>query len=230
MIKPTKRAFIALDTAYQHGVVTLFTETELLFAQTLTTKYAHGQQLGPAIQQAVQVADEQGVHIVGMFSGLGPGSFVGVRLALAFALGFSCARGIPLMGFCSHRALALSLANKHPELMVAMKASGQLYYVSRYSVQDAQLSAISPIVVLPLEEIVAHNKQEVIGTDQDEALMALSKKSAVLNLLGPSSEGVFKAAQEVLAGGLIDQSSLIKPNYIKPPSVSLPKKIIPRAG
>lgn len=230
MTKPRKRAFIALDTAYQHGVVALFTETELLFAQTLTTKYAHGQQLGPAIQHALQAANEQKLHIAGIFCGLGPGSFVGVRLALAFALGFSYARGIPVMGFCSHRALALSLLNKYPEFMLAMKASGQLYYASGYTTQDGQLSLVSPTAVLPLEEISAQNKREVVVTDQDEARVALNKKTTTVNLLGPSPDGVFKAALETLAGGLVDQSLVIKPNYIKPPSVSLPKKITPRAG
>lgn len=220
-----KPAYLALDTSSEYGAVVLFSEQEVLFAKELIQKMAHGPELSKAFEAVNQLCTQKNIAIAGIFCGLGPGSFVGMRLSLSFALGFSFAKNIPLMGFCSHEALCYSYEGKAKALWVIMKASGDLCYVSQFLSHEDRMVLAKEIQVLPISDICqAIPSDALVMTDRQEIFQQLTATHHVSFKLGPDIQGIVHAARLILGQGLTDHSLAIKPNYIKPPNVSAPKK------
>ncbi len=206
---------LAIDTSYAQGCVVLFRGEEIFLKAVLSEKFAHGKLLCRAIEQAMLDVRARDCKLDVLLCGIGPGSFVGVRIALATALGFALGRGLPLMGVCSHRALHLStecLSN------VYMKASGDVGYLSHSGHSDIKLVSLTDV---PNEV----SNEAVIYSDQADRLQQIVAPSIVVNdLRGPNVSGLHRAALErVRRTGIVDEIDFIKPNYVKPPSVSVPK-------
>lgn len=222
-----KTAYLACDTAYEHGVVTLFTEDEIIFSELLSEKMAHGKHICGAIERALTVALHHDLEIHGVFCGLGPGSFVGVRVALATVLGFSFARGLPVMGFCSHEAIAYSFLPGE-NLAIYMKASGDLGYLTRYVIKDQRRWQKISCEVIAITDVAASlGSHELVCSDQSETLTRhLHRPVTLVN--GPTAAGIKQAALCRLnqTGAFVDESASIKPNYVKAPNVSTPKRAI----
>ncbi len=201
-----KKLILALDTSHEHGIVALLSHDAVLAHKALTDKMSHGTAIIGAIEEVLAGVEPR--QLAGLMVGLGPGSFVGLRIALATALGFALGRSLPLMGFCSHQAIEASYPSVPEPRYIIMKASGSLCYVSLHGLIEVKE------LEQALEEIPAGSRvisDLVLSTD-------------VIACQGPSAEGMLRVVKNRLSGGLIDESQLIKPNYIKAPNVSLPKK------
>ncbi len=59
--------------------------------------------------------------------GIGPGSFTGIRIAMAFAQGLALPRSIPLHGFTTFEALRLSYKGPAPAVAVIPANAGRFY-------------------------------------------------------------------------------------------------------
>lgn len=197
--------FIAIDTSYQQGVLVVFhPEKGILFEAVANEKMSHGINLPLFLHRALEFIEQNNLSIAAIGVGLGPGSFVGIRISLSLALGFCFARNIPLMGFCSHAALNHSLPQNAPKNVVfLMKASGDLAYFS-------EPFKGTSIEVVRVDEI---KTDCIIYTDILTVLGAY--------LPGPTAKGVQKAFFErIKEVGIVDESDVIKPNYVKNPSIS----------
>jgi tRNA threonylcarbamoyl adenosine modification protein YeaZ len=214
------KVYLAIDTAYSVGVVVVFCENSVLFSKSLAHKMSHGKEICRAIDEACQFCHQQNLVIDALLVGLGPGSFVGIRIGLATALGFAFAKGLPLMGFCSHQALAQSVDKNEQAFRFFMKASGSLGYFSSFLRQGGILTIQDQIQVLPSSDLLTEGAK--IFSDMPDNFEHI-KKAQIQSLLGPSSAGVMRAAALRLTSPIIDESDFIKPNYVKPPNVSSPR-------
>ncbi|USN50194.1 MAG: tRNA (adenosine(37)-N6)-threonylcarbamoyltransferase complex dimerization subunit type 1 TsaB [Myxococcales bacterium] len=209
---------LAIDTAFEHGRVVVFTQDGLILSDhSLEHKMSHSTALCGTLETVLRNLNGYSLKLV--MTGLGPGSFVGLRISLATALGFAFGRSIPIMGFSSSLALAYSCDKLHDSSSVITKASGNLVYFSGFSKKDSQLYQYSQTLVVDKNEALKHAaSSSLVISDQDSGPQSLT-------LLGPSSSGVVHACLDrVNEFGIIDESETIKPNYIKPPSVSTSKK------
>jgi tRNA threonylcarbamoyladenosine biosynthesis protein TsaB len=85
-------------------------------------------------------------------AGLGPGSFTGIRMALAFAQGLAMPHRVPLHGFTAFEALFLSVPEAAAgEAAAAVPANAGRFYVSRGLGDDGGLSDASGLAALAKE-------------------------------------------------------------------------------
>jgi len=94
---------LALETSTPRGGVALFREGEMVFSHSFTADRSHSSGLFAVIEQALAGTDPRPERIV---VGLGPGSYAGVRIAIAAAIGISVATGAELVGVPSIVGLA----------------------------------------------------------------------------------------------------------------------------
>jgi tRNA threonylcarbamoyladenosine biosynthesis protein TsaB len=92
---------LVLETSTAHGGVALFRDTELVSSESFTADRSHSSELFVVIERAVEGHPPADQIIVG----LGPGSYAGVRIAIAAAIGISVATGAELIGVPSIAAL-----------------------------------------------------------------------------------------------------------------------------
>jgi tRNA threonylcarbamoyladenosine biosynthesis protein TsaB len=101
---------LALDTALGACQAAVLDGDRLLYEMSETMERGHQERLAPLVQEAMQAAGVSFADLDRVAVVVGPGSFTGVRVGLAFAKGLSVALGIPCVGVGSMEALALGSA------------------------------------------------------------------------------------------------------------------------
>lgn len=93
---------LAIETSTPHGGVAVYDGAALLFSEGFVSERGHSSLLFPLLQAAL--ARVPGVEQLAV--GLGPGSYAGVRIAIATAMGLALTLGVPLVGLPSVAALS----------------------------------------------------------------------------------------------------------------------------
>jgi tRNA threonylcarbamoyladenosine biosynthesis protein TsaB len=111
----------------------------------------HSTALLAEVERAVAAAG--GWHAVGQLAvGLGPGSFVGIRIGIATARGLAASTGLPVSGVCTLDALGRALGeaerSQRPRLAVLDARRGEAF-AALYSVTGERLW--EPLVASPAE-------------------------------------------------------------------------------
>jgi tRNA threonylcarbamoyladenosine biosynthesis protein TsaB len=88
---------LAIDTSTSHGSVALLDDGRVLLDESCISDRNHGSTLVPLLQRARDLVDRFDCIAVG----LGPGSYAGVRIAIATAMGLGMATGAKLVGIPS---------------------------------------------------------------------------------------------------------------------------------
>ena len=92
---------LAIDTSTSRGSVAIFAYGDMVFDETFMADRSHSSSLFAALERARGCAPR--FHQVAI--GLGPGSFAGIRIAIAAALGFELSLRAVLVGLPSVVAL-----------------------------------------------------------------------------------------------------------------------------
>lgn len=92
---------LAIDTSTNHGSVALLVDDALRLDETFAADRRAGAALFPVLERAAAAAP----RVDRVAIGLGPGSYAGVRIAIAAALGWKLGRGAQLVGLPSVAAL-----------------------------------------------------------------------------------------------------------------------------
>ena len=114
---------LAIDTSTPHGSVALLADGALLFDERFTADRSHSSSLFVALEKARALADKVDQIAIG----LGPGSYAGVRIAIAAALGLRFALGAKLVGIPSVAALEVTA----PAYIAIGDARRESFYFSR---------------------------------------------------------------------------------------------------
>ena len=91
--------WLILDTACPRALVALAHQGRVLVEVYLDDYKRHGERLAGAIEACLQQANYRMTNLGAVAVGMGPGSFIGVRIAMAHAKGLCTALQIPLVGF-----------------------------------------------------------------------------------------------------------------------------------
>jgi tRNA threonylcarbamoyladenosine biosynthesis protein TsaB len=97
--------------------------------------------------------------------GLGPGSYTGIRAAIALAQGWQLARGVKLLGVSSVESLAAQAQREKifGRVNVAIDAQRSEFYLAVYEISEDDLQEIEPLRILPLAEVQSRaNAMEIL--------------------------------------------------------------------
>jgi len=148
--------------------------------------------------------------------GLGPGSYAGIRAAIAVAQGWQLARGTKLLGVSSMESLAAQARAEQifGRVNLAIDAQRGEYYLAEWEISTVGCVETSPLKIVPAAEIMARK-------DADE------------NCLGPEMERRLypsAAAVAVLAAGRTDflPGERLEPVYLR--ETSFVKAVAGRLG
>ena len=104
--------------------------------------------------------------------GLGPGSYMGIRVAIALAQGWQLARPIELLGLSSALAVAGQAGEegRRGRVHVAINAQRNEVYLAEYEIKEGEVTEVQPLRLAPMTEAqsLAAGNQVVIGPDAEE--------------------------------------------------------------
>lgn len=92
---------LLLDTATDLGVVGLFQDGKLIAKKEFAAAFTNSRLLLPAIDELMRSAGLEPSQLGFIATGIGPGSYTGIRVAVAVAKALSFALRIPLIGVSS---------------------------------------------------------------------------------------------------------------------------------
>jgi len=109
------------------------------------------------IQDVLSQARLERGQIEGLAIGLGPGSYTGIRGAIAIAQGWKLARDVRLLGISSAECLA---AQAHSDglrgrVSVVIDAQRGEFYLANYELDSSEWREVQPLRLAPAEEVAA---------------------------------------------------------------------------
>ncbi len=129
-IQPVK--ILALDTSTAHGTVALLQESELLEQVDLDPGRRSAQTLVPTIQQLLKQHEWKPQQVELVAVAVGPGSFTGLRLAVATAKVFAYAVEAEVLGINTLEAIAWGGIAGSGTLHVGMDAQRGEVFAARF--------------------------------------------------------------------------------------------------
>jgi tRNA threonylcarbamoyl adenosine modification protein YeaZ len=120
-------SILAVDTASRHrALCVLATENGSLLAQRPLTGRDLGRELPPALAALLDGG------VVAVACVVGPGSYTGLRVGIAAALGVAHARGLPLHGIAALDVVALAAPPDAGEIEAVADAGRGALYLARH--------------------------------------------------------------------------------------------------
>jgi tRNA threonylcarbamoyladenosine biosynthesis protein TsaB len=209
--------FLVLDAALSRCLAALVEDDALLAEQI--TEGAHGQAAAlPPLAESVLDGPLDAVAV-----GIGPGSFTGLRSAIALAQGIAAARGIPLVAVTTGEALAATAEPGIPIGGIPIWAAtenrrGQLF-LERFGADGVALGA--PEVVAEADLPRPETLIRIVGDGAPRAAARMAARGWPV-ALGDARQieplALAAAARRRLSGGLPVRAA--EPAYVEPPATT----------
>ncbi len=127
---------------------------ESIFSEAIETA-ERGTAAFAMIERVLAQAKIEREEIEAIAVGLGPGSYTGVRSAIALVQGWQLARSINVTGVSSVEAIAAQARTEKifGRINVVVDAQRGEFYFAEYEVTEASFTELAPLKILPLAEI-----------------------------------------------------------------------------
>lgn len=152
---------LALDTATDEASVVVCSRSKLLAEQRWTSVRRQTVELAPRVRLALDSAGVDPADLAGIAVAIGPGSYTGLRVGLAFAKGLSLVTGTPIVGIPTLDGLAHSLtlprAPRDAPLVAVLRAGrgrviGMTYAADGMPAGDRRVE-IESLIACPLDRL-----------------------------------------------------------------------------
>lgn len=131
---------LAIETSTPMGSIALGTNDVVLAEIVLGENSRHSEQLLPALDYALRIANAQRQNIRRLVIGSGPGSFTGLRIAAATAKGLAAALDLGVFGFSGLLAVAASTGVRDRAICAMFDARRTEVYAACYRIgQDIEV-------------------------------------------------------------------------------------------
>jgi tRNA threonylcarbamoyladenosine biosynthesis protein TsaB len=150
--------WLGIDTATDQASVAL-TDLSLVVERTWRGRRNHTVDLAYAVDDLLRHADIQARDLAGIAVAIGPGSYTGLRVGLAFAKGVALAAGVPVVGVPTLHSLAAALSPpivpRVPELHAVLRAGRGRLAVATYPAARDGWPDAGQAAACTLEEFLA---------------------------------------------------------------------------
>ncbi len=137
MAQKSSLKILALDTSSPRGSIALLDGREVTSELRLHSLETHSARLLKSVRFLLDGAGWKLCDLDLIAAGIGPGSFTGIRIGIATALGLAQTLGIPFAGASGLEALARQASLPEGRLGVAMDAQrSQIYYAEYETSQN----------------------------------------------------------------------------------------------
>lgn len=219
---------LGIDTALNACSVAFIDGAAVLARVISPGGRGNAERLLPVLEQARAAAGLALADLDGIVATIGPGSFTGIRTALATARALGLALGKPVWGVTTTQALAVAAAaarTGHAVTAVIDARRGEVYCQSF----DAAGTALHEPRLLRLADAAAGlpaGPLLLVGSGSALLKDASSRHDLLLSDAAPDPDPVIVAR---LALGRLVPARAPAPLYIRPPDAALPKTVQPPA-
>lgn len=230
---------LALDSSTRSGSVALARDGAPVAEYTLSVQRTHAERLLPTVARVLEDAGLSPADLDALAVTTGPGSFTGLRIALATAKGLAYALDRPVVGVSTLEALAYGVAGWAEVVCPLLDARrGEVYAAVYRSLPGGGVERLGDYLALPVAEALDRLAQvlaqpggrvgagaRVAFVGNGAALHAdlLRERSGLRAVFPPEAVAALRAswvgalAWERLEKGESDPPGTLAPLYVRPP-------------
>lgn len=144
---------LAIETATDSMGVALVDDRRVLASYELLADRPHAIELAGAVQRVLASGGAALEALEAIVVDIGPGSFTGLRIGLAFVKALSYPRKIPVVGVPSLDVLSAGVAQAATAVCPLLDAKQRKVYAAVYQPKDGVLTRASDYELLPVAEL-----------------------------------------------------------------------------
>lgn len=165
--------FLGLDTALNRCAVALVPAAGPAVSAQEAMARGQAERLLPMIEDVLRQAGRSLADLDGLAVTLGPGTFTGIRIALAAARGLALVLGCPLIGFSTLQALAWTRAPSRPAHCLALvPAPRNRVFAQPFDLSAGRPEALAPPDQIPVEAAQARTPDQQVVWQADTSSLA----------------------------------------------------------
>jgi tRNA threonylcarbamoyladenosine biosynthesis protein TsaB len=217
----------AIDTSTALGSIALFEDGALIVEDSQRVSNAHGESLLPMVAAVFQRVGWKPADVQRWGVGIGPGSFTGVRIAVATSKGIALATGAEVVGITSLDALAEGLDDRGGAVVASVleAGKGEVFVQAR---RDGAL-LLQPSHVLRTE--VGAHLARVAGVAGSIVVAGEIAAGLDLSALRPRVTLAAVAPHDVPRASVVgrmahartpEDADALEPLYVRPPEITMP--------
>lgn len=225
---------LCIETTGPVCSVAVATGSELLALKEITESFQHASQITLLIDQCLRAAGIPLDDIQAIVLSEGPGSYTGLRVGASAAKGICYGQDIPLIGVNTLLALASGMLEETKDLSRSLlcpmiDARRMEVFTALY---DRELNEILPPGALTLTEsfkntIDQEGESVVFGGDGAEKFMDnFEGKMYKYCSIRPSAAYLIGLSENKFQNKEFSDITFFKPQYLKPPHITTPKKVL----
>ena len=209
---------LGIETSSPRGSVALLDGEKAICCLEHDRENAHGESMLPLVEQALASAGWLRSQLDRIAVGVGPGSFTGLRVGIALALGLGEGLQIPVVGVPSLKAMALAVpAGRAGSRCVLVDARKGELFVAAYDASGAELLPVQLVAPAAVAGICQVLQNPVFVGNGAELAPA---QAAVLR--GPDTD--YPHARWVaLEGRTAAVGGLVHPLYVRDAGAVVPR-------
>lgn len=170
---------LAVDTSTRMMGAALYDGAQVLSEMYWRSENYHTVQLAPAVESMLAQCGVAAVNLQAVGVALGPGSFTGLRIGLAFAKGLALANNLPIVGISSMEVCAAAIPPLKMPLWALLQAGRGRFAVARFSIGTRGWQQQGDLKALTLEEFTAQIDEDACVTGElDADLRAALRRGA----------------------------------------------------
>jgi len=200
---------LAIDTSTEQLAVAVVDEHRVLGSFELLAERPHATELPQAISRVLQASGQTLQRLDGFVVDIGPGSFTGLRIGIAFVKALAFQTKKPVIGVPSLDVLAAQLPDAPHLVCPILDAKQRKVYAATYQTAWGRLSKQSDYQLLTVEALV----QTLTAPVPTSGLAALGKVIFV-----GDGAGLYR---ETLAQALGDRAQFAAPDFWLPHAATL---------
>ena len=198
---------LALEFSSARRSVALSRAGQLLAEAVQHTESRATNALG-LVEKVLANAKLSRTEIEGLAVGLGPGSYTGIRTAIALAQGWQLAREIKLTGVSSIAAMiAQARAEKiFGRVNVLVDAQRGEFYLATWDLSKSSQQEIAPLKIVPVSEVERRQAAGEICVGPEQTRRLFPGAAEIANLTDP------------ISARTIGKNEFLEPIYLRPTS------------
>ena len=213
---------LAIDTATRTIGIGIARADEVLYEKSWRSDNFHTVELAPAAKLAFKESGLRKRAIKHIAIAIGPGSYTGLRIGLAFAKGFAFGPSLPIIPVPTLDILAAGHPLDERQLLAIIQAGRGRLNAQAYQAKDGAWQAQGEAYLTTLEEIYAAVKKPTLlcGELSAEQRKRLGRKHKLVQLAPPALSLRRPAVLAHLGIQALESeeapaSSALSPNYLK---------------
>lgn len=218
---------LGIDTALNACSVAIVDRSDVLASVMSAGGRGNAERLLPLLEQARIEADIDLTQLDGIAATIGPGSFTGIRTALATARALGLALKIPVWGITTTETLAAAAAQPGLNTVAVIDAKRDEVYIQCFAADGSALDEPQLLNIAAAPAILPAGPTVLVGSGGALLQQAAPRDDLVLSPVSPDPDPVLVAR---LAARRPRPAQAPSPLYIRPPDAKLPSAAPPSAA